>query len=163
MHSIYFVSLSFQSKVRQVFAPINPVPDSPLNSEHNWNQNLLNHFRIHHPLWVSQDLLNRWIHFRSFGFYQFEGAFGPILNFLYLAAVLQLVDLLLHLQVFVFLNLAESPGSLNLESSFSPHSLDCPPEILNFKQVPDENKSKDLPLTEIILYLPKVFQNEIHV
>lgn len=163
MHSIDFVSLSFKSQVRQVFPSINPVPDRPLDTKNYWNQNFLNHFRVHNSLWISQDLLDRRIHFRPFGFYQFKGAFCPILNLFNLAAVLQLVNLLLHFQVLISLNLEKPPGSLNLESSFSPHSLDCPPEILNFKQVSDKNKSEDLSLSEIILNLPEVFQNEIHV
>ena len=61
------VTGSFQLQVGQVFAPVDPVTDSPLYTLHNRNENLLDHFAILHALRISQNLLYRRIHLATLG------------------------------------------------------------------------------------------------
>ena len=126
------ISLPFQTKIWQVFSSINPVSNSSLYSKNNWNEDFLDHFWIHNSLWVSKHLLDCWIHFGPFWFYQLELALCPLLNLFYLTTILQLIYFLLHLLTIISLNFEQSPRPLNFECCFITHSLDSSPEILNF-------------------------------
>ena len=59
--------------------------------------------------------------------------------------------------------LQHPPGSLNLQCCLITHSFDSSPKILNLKQVADQYERQDFPLTEVILQLPKVLEDKVHV
>ena len=90
------VSLPLESQVGQVLLAVDPVPDSPLDLEHDRYQNVLDHLTVLHPLGISEDLLYRWVHFGAARLDEFEQRPPPPLKLLHHDRVLQLVYLLIH-------------------------------------------------------------------
>ena len=101
-----------------------------MNAQDNRYQDFLDHFGVLNPLGIAKNLLDCWVNFGSLRLYQFKLAFDPLLNFLQLTAVLQLINFLLHLKVLALEDLEHTPRPLDFEGSLVPHLLDGLPEIL---------------------------------
>jgi len=65
--------------------------------------------------------------------------------------------------VLVSLYLEHAPCSLDLEGCLIAHSFNGSPKILNLQQVANQHECQHFPLPEVILQLPEILQNEVHV
>ena len=81
LHVFGFLSLPLDVEIRQVLSSVDPETNGPLYLEHDRYQNLLDHLRVLHSLWVPQDLLDSWINFGSLGSYQLALPSEPRLNY----------------------------------------------------------------------------------
>lgn len=156
LYQFDLVSSPFQSQVGQVLPLVDPVPDCPLDSKHDRNQDFLNHFRVLNPLRVSQNLLNCRINFRPPGLFQLVPAPHKHLYFADGTQVVQLV----YFQVELLLEIGgDFQKPLNFESCLLAHFEDCTKKCLGFHNAAVNHKGQD---TDQLLFFSDAHELHVH-